>query len=98
MLNDRGYSNWATNQWFPSWDDVVNQISAGRPFVLSMTSGGTGSGHDKPYGDHSVAVVGFLTDYSTNEKFIEIHDTWDTYPHLLAFGDWLASSATWVIP
>jgi hypothetical protein len=83
---------------FQQWDSVVSEITAGRPFVLSMTAGGTGSGHTDPYGDHTVACVGFLTDYSTNEKFLELHDTWDTYPHLLAFGDWLAASSTWIRP
>ncbi|MBO8181632.1 MAG: C39 family peptidase [Archaeoglobus sp.] len=98
VCNNHGYSNWATNQWFPTWNDVVNEITAGRPFVLAMAWGGTGSGHTQPYGHHSVTCIGFLTDYSTNEKFVELYDTWDTTPHLLAFGDWWASSATWVRP
>jgi len=43
---------------FQTWDDVVNEIYyGGRPFVLSMWHGGTGSSHTKPYGDHSMCGV-----------------------------------------
>jgi len=100
ICNKYGYSNWASNQWFPqpSWDDVTDELSVGRPFVLSMAFGGTGSGHTEPYGHHSVACVGYAIDIDTNEKFLLLHDTWDTNVHYLAWGDWRAISATWVRP
>jgi len=100
VLRNRGYSNWASNQWFPqpSWDDVTKEISAGRPFVLSMWHGGTGSGWSNPYGDHSVTCVGYAVNINTGEKFLLLHDTWDYDNHYLAWGDWWAISATWVKP
>jgi len=100
VCNNLGYSNWASNQWLPqpSWDDVTNEISAGRPFVLSMWHGGTGSGWSNPYGDHTVACVGYAIDIDTNEKFLLLHDTWDYNVHYLAWGDWWAISTTWVGP
>ena len=63
-----------------------------------MWHGGTGSGHSTPYGDHSVAVVGYAIDINTNEKFLLLHDTWDYSVHYLAFGDWWGAMATWIRP
>ena len=56
---------------------MTNEINASRPFVLSMWHGGTGSGHDQPYGDHTVACVGYAIDTNTNERFVMVQDIWD---------------------
>ena len=95
-----GYSDWASNQWLPqpSWSDVTNEINASRPFVLSMWYGGTESGHDQPYGDHTVACVGYAINTNTNERFVMVQDTWDLGIHYLAWGNWWAISITWVRP
>lgn len=72
------------------------KLDASRPFVISMLHGGTGSGHSQPYGDHSVTCLGY-DDYA--EDYVVIHGTWDDeQTHTLAYGNWWAAMATWVMP
>lgn len=53
-----GYSNWASNKFFPSWNDAVNEINSGRAFTLAMLFGGTALQGDRAYGQHVVTCVG----------------------------------------
>lgn len=61
-----------------------------------MLDGGTGSGRTQPYGDHSVAALGYSDNNIDGENYISIHDTWDTNTHTIAFCNWLGAMATWV--
>ncbi|MDY0386813.1 MAG: C39 family peptidase [Methanolobus sp.] len=99
VCDNHGYSSIsASNDYLLSWSDTKNQIDNGRPFVLSMTYGGVGSGYeeDKPYGMHSVTCIGYS---DGTENYVFLHDTWDTENHhYLVFGDWVAAMGTWVVP
>ncbi len=97
VCDDYGYSSISSsNDYYLSWSDTKNEINNGRPFVLSMTYGGTGSGHDQAYGMHSVTCMGYS---DGTEDYVFLHDTWDdTNEHYLVFGDWVAAMGTWVIP
>lgn len=91
-----GYDNFdSSNEYYVTWGETKSEIDAGRPFVLSMINGGTGSGHSQPYNNHSVTCLGY-SDYT--EDYIFMHDTWDENTHHIAFGDWDRAHATWVIP
>ncbi|MCK9579654.1 MAG: C39 family peptidase [Methanoregula sp.] len=86
----------AANDYFPGWSGFVSEINAGRPFVLNMLNGGISVGGSQAYGDHSVAVVGYVTSIN---NFVTIHDTWDdTNYHLLQDGSWNNIMTTWVRP
>jgi hypothetical protein len=86
----------ASNDYFPGWSGFVSEINSGRPFVLSMHVGGTAVGNTQAYGDHSVAVVGYV---SSINNFVTIHDTWDdTNFRLLADGNWDNIMTSWVRP
>jgi len=91
VASSYGYSFFAWNTWLPVWGQIINEIDAGRPFVLSMWQSGT-------YGDHSVTVIGFLGESESGAQYLTIHDTWDKVDHYLAFGDWWGAVATWVWP
>ena len=91
VCKNHGYSNWASTDYWVSWSDVTDEINASRPFVLAMLWGGTGSGHNQPYGNHAVAGVGYAIDTNTNEKFVMVQDTWDLSIHYLAFGNWMGA-------
>jgi len=96
---NHGYSNFnASNDYLISWSEVTNEINANRPFVLSMNDGGTGSGRTEPYGDHSVAALGYSDNNIYGEKYVFIYDTWDnnTNTHTIAFGNWFGAMATWL--
>lgn len=97
MCENHGYSNFdASNDYWRSWSEVKTEVDADRPFVINMLQGGTGSGHDKPYGDHSVTCRGY---YDSDENWVFIYDTWDdTGSHTLAYGNWWMAMATWVMP
>ncbi|ADI73980.1 conserved hypothetical protein [Methanohalobium evestigatum Z-7303] len=96
VCDNHGYNNFdANNDYYVSWNEVINNVNSDEPFVINMLSGGTGSGHSQPYGEHSVTCVG----YSDNtEDYIFIHDTWDENTHHIAFGNWGGAMATWVNP
>jgi len=85
----------ASNDYSLSWSDTKSEIDNSRPFVLSMTYGGTGSGYTQEYGMHSVTCMGYS---DSTEDYVFIHDTWDENTHHLAFGDWVAAMGTWVVP
>jgi hypothetical protein len=86
----------ATNDYFPGWNGFVSEINSGRPFELSMHNGGAAVGNTQRYGDHSVAVVGYVTAIN---NFITIHDTWDaSNDRLLQDNNWDEIMATWVRP
>lgn len=68
-----------------TFDEVKGEVDAQRPFVLSLWGGGMPIGGDRPYGDHSVACVGYH-DYT--EDWVPIHDTWDTQIHNVVYGNW----------
>jgi len=86
----------ASNDYLPGWSGFVSEINSGRPFELSMRNGGTSVGGSQPYGQHSVAVVGYV---SSINNFITIHDTWDaSNDRLLQDNSWSNIMATWVRP
>lgn len=97
VCENHGYSNFdASNDYWMTWNEVKDEVDASKPFVISMSYGGTGSGHSKPYGKHSVTCVGYS---DSNEDYVFIHDTWDEDGHhYIAYGNWLAAMATWVRP
>jgi len=97
VCEDHGYTNFdASNDYWMTWTEVKDEVDASKPFVISMSNGGTGSGYTTPYGDHSVTCVGY-SDY--DEDYIFIHDTWDEDSHhYIAYGNWWAAMATWVRP
>lgn len=96
---NHGYSNLdATNDYWVTWSEIQNEINAQRPFVLSMTHGGTGSGNSQPYGDHSVTALGYSDGYADGSKYIHIHDTWSTSTRSITYGNWWAAMSTWVRP
>jgi|GEM_PF-410236 len=89
----------AGNIYFPSWSDFQNEIDAGRPFELSMTSGGAPEDQpNTPYNHHSVAAVGYMV--TSFDNFVTIHDTWETpslyYDHMIRYNNWAAAMNTWV--
>jgi len=86
----------ASNDYLPGWSGFVSEINAGRPFVLNMHNGGTSVGGTRAYGDHSVAVAGYV---SSTFNYITIHDTWDaSNDHLLTDRSWDNIMATWIRP
>jgi peptidase C39-like protein len=97
VCENHGYSNFdASNDYWMTWNEVKDEVDASKPFVISMSYGGTGSGHSKPYGKHSITCVGYS---DSNEDYVFIHDTWDEDGHhYIAYGNWLAAMATWVRP
>jgi hypothetical protein len=56
---------------------LKQEINAGRPFLLNITSGDQADDRTQKYGDHTVCVAGFDED---GEEFI-LHDTWDGTTH-----------------
>ena len=96
VCENHGYSNFdANNDYWMTWNEVKDEVDASKPFVISMSYGGTGSGQSQPYGEHSVTALGY-SDY--DEDYVFIHDTWDEQTHTIAFGNWWAAMATWVRP
>jgi hypothetical protein len=72
---------------------VRSEIGKDQPFQLNMTSGDRAEDETsdyKLYGDHSVAVSGYVGDGSQ----LHIHDTWNDEPHRLNWGNWSACSIT----
>lgn len=69
---------------------VEGEIDSDRPFVLNMTSGDTASGRNQPYGEHSVAGIG----YDASSDTVEVYDTWGYNSHDLSWGGWLAATVT----
>lgn len=69
---------------------VEGEIDSDRPFVLNMTSGDTASGRNQPYGEHSVAGIG----YDASSDTVEVYDTWGYNSHDLNWGGWLAATVT----
>ena len=86
-----GYSDWASDVWWVTWDMVTGEISKYRPFVLTMVL------HPE-YTWHSVTVIGYAIDINTNSKYILLYNTWDTDVHYTAFGSWLGANAHKVVP
>jgi len=70
---------------------VTDEISAYRPFVLTMVWHPT-------YTWHSVTVIGYAIDIDTNSKYILLYDTWDTDVHYIAFGSWIGANAHKAVP
>ena len=96
VCENHGYSNFdASNDYWMTWSEVKAEVDASKPFVISMSHGGTGSGQSQPYGEHSVTALGY-SDY--DEDYVFIHDTWDEHTHTIAYGNWWAAMATWVRP
>jgi len=97
VCENHKYDNFdASNDYWMTWSEVKDEIDANKPFVISMSFGGTGNGQPKPYGHHSVTCIGY-SDY--DEDYVFIHDTWDKDEHhYIAYGNWLAAMATWVRP
>jgi hypothetical protein len=86
----------ASNDFFPGWSGFVSEINSGKPFILSMHVGGTAVGNSQAYGEHTVAVVGYVTSIN---NFITIHDTWnEPGVHLLQDNNWDNIMTTWVRP
>jgi hypothetical protein len=83
----------ASNDYLLTWTKVKNEVNANRPFVLSMQSGGIGSGWSQAYGDHSVTCMGY---YDGSIEYVYIHDTWNKNTHYLGYGSWSSAMATWV--
>jgi hypothetical protein len=89
VCRNYGYSHFtATNYFSLTWSDVVAEVNAKYPFVLSMHASPT-------YGEHSVAAIGYY--YNGREQVI-IHDTWSSSDVYIAYGSWVAAMATWVYP
>jgi hypothetical protein len=97
VCQNHGYNNIiATNDYSETWNKVVSEVSAQRPFIISMLMGGTPVGGSTAYGDHSVTCVGYV---SGTFNYVTIHDTWDTTNyHLLTYGNWWDAMMTWVRP
>ena len=68
------------------WSDIMEQVDAGYPSVVSFL-GGT-------YGGHSSTLMGYYTDYN----LIVVHDTWDTGNLGITYGDWTICQMTKVEP
>jgi hypothetical protein len=82
-----GYTGFsAPNNWVLAWNDVVNEVNAKHPFVLSMTASSI-------YGQHSVATVGY---YIGGTQYVIIHDTWSLNDVYMQYGSWLAAMGTYV--
>jgi hypothetical protein len=103
---NHGYSGLDSveNIWYDDdhFTDMAAEIDAGRPFVLSMYAGNTALGKPDNYNHHSVTVVGYV---GSIQKYLTIHDTWNTPPNyplneyrLLANGNWEGSMSDWVRP
>ncbi|RNI15839.1 hypothetical protein EFE42_00960 [Methanohalophilus sp. RSK] len=96
VCEDYGYNDFeSSNEYYVTWSETKSEIDGDRPFVLSVFDGGVGSGHSKPYNNHSVTCIGY-SDYT--EDYVFIHDTWDENTHHIAFDNWDRAHATWVIP
>jgi hypothetical protein len=98
-----GYSNLhGVSSYAPSFTDDMNEIDAQRPFVLSMLYGGTGAGRSTPYGQHSVAAIGYI---NSVPQLVKIYDTWyvsgdptNYNYHWLQYGNWGWGMNTYVRP
>jgi len=95
-IADSQYGWYAGNVWFPSWNDFQGEIDNERPSVLSMWhGGGSEESLTSPYGDHSVAVVGYIV--SDMGQYLKIHDTWEPPQlHHIRYNNWWAAMNTWV--
>ena len=84
--------------WYVSTSDITREIDNSRPFILSMTDAGSSTDGVGPYGDHSVAVVGYWYWQSDEdyEFYLIIHNTWDSEEHYFAYGNWNTAVATYV--
>ncbi|ACL16954.1 C39 family peptidase [Methanosphaerula palustris] len=61
-----------------TWHVLINEIDADSPAVLSMLSGGAPLEiPSRPYGEHSVAAVGYDSDGTLGNTYVIVHDTWD---------------------
>jgi hypothetical protein len=75
---------------------IVSAVDASENSNQFGTVGGIPVGGSTAYGDHSIAVVGYVTSIN---NFVTIHDTWDdTNYHLLQDGSWDNIMTTWVRP
>jgi hypothetical protein len=84
------------------FEEMVGEIDAGRPFVLSLAAGGAAVGKPTAYGQHSVTGVGYVR---AVQNFVTIHDTWNNPPNyplsedrLIANNNWVAAMSDWVRP
>lgn len=71
-------------------DFLKQEINAGRPFLLNMSSGDQADDRNQNYGDHTVCVAGFD---ENGDEFI-LHDTWDDTTHHFDYGSWTGASYT----
>lgn len=100
---DHGYNNFDASNGFTlintfTWSNVVSEINANRPFVISMLNGGLGSGYQPgyEYEEHSVTCIGYS---DGSQDYVFLHDTWDPEDyHYISFGSWTSAMATWVRP
>jgi hypothetical protein len=85
-----GYNGFKSgDKLFPSWNDVVNEVNANRPFVLSMLSS-----PNSKYGIvHTVAAVGY---YIGGTQYVIIHDTWVTNDVYIQYNSWAGAMLTYV--
>lgn len=83
-----GYTGFTAPTNLPlTWDNVVTEVNANHPFVLSMAN-------SPQYGYHSVATVGY---YIGGTQYVIIHDTWSQtgkYDVYLQYGSWTAAMGT----
>ena len=90
VAQNHGYSYSTLHMEEDSWLDyseVQREVNAYKPFVLNMLGGGTAYGNSQPYGDHSVAVIGYES-YSSGD-YVVVQDTWTPLSaRSLRFGSW----------
>lgn len=80
-----------------SFSDVMTEVNVYRPFVLNMLGGGTAYGRTQPYGDHSVAVIGYES-YSSGD-YVVVQDTWTPLTaRSLRYGNWMYANADYSRP
>jgi hypothetical protein len=95
VSQNHGYTYSTLHAEEDSWvgySEVTTEVNAYRPFVLNMLGGGTAYGGTQPYGDHSVAVIGYES-YPDGD-YVVIQDTWiPLTARSLRYGNWLYANA-----
>jgi hypothetical protein len=87
VCDDYGYDIDAEpDGWGFYFSEVKSEVAADRPMHLVMHDAGAALGSSTPYGDHSVAIVGWA---DGSFDALEINDGWSlSETRYIAFGNW----------
>jgi hypothetical protein len=90
VSNIYNYHFQATSYSTVNWSDIINEVNANRPFVLSVWGSPV-----YPNG-HSVCGLGYISD--TGQQLVGVYSTVDTSLHWILFNNWSSAMITKVLP